>query len=174
MEPTVRGRSLRPRYRGPRKESLTLKSIRSSRGAAALLLWGSAGEVRSTSRLSMKSSGICDLGKHRTLLCLFLHGDFADGDRQHVVNTKGQDFLICSLGLRPRWPPWRSRRRNDRCRIGIGTGGGFTICGSTSGDGLMTPPLLSSLWLRFGFSGGGSSPCVPPSAGRDRSFSGMV
>jgi hypothetical protein len=41
--------------------------------------------------------------------------------------------------------------------LGSGTGAGCTIYGSTPSVGLMTPPLLSN-----------------PSAGRDKSFSGIV
>src|SRR4029077_15277618 len=59
--------------------------------------------------------------------------------------------------------------------LGFGTGAGCTICGSTPSVGLMTPPLLSNLSLRLWFPSEVAFPfLVPPSAGRDKSFSGIV
>jgi hypothetical protein len=79
------------------------------------------------------------------------------------------------LGSGPGGPPGIPAGGITGVELGSGTGAGCTICGSTPSAGLMTPPLLSNFSLRLWFPSEVAFPfCVPPSAGRDKSFSGIV
>jgi hypothetical protein len=79
------------------------------------------------------------------------------------------------LGSGPGGPPGVPAGGITGMELGSGTGAGCTICGSTPSAGLMTPPLLSNFSLRLWFPSEVAFPfCVPPSAGRDKSFSGIV
>jgi hypothetical protein len=79
------------------------------------------------------------------------------------------------LGSGPGGPPGVPAGGITGVELGSGTGAGCTICGSTFSAGLMTPPLLSNLSLRFWFPSEVAFRFgVPPSAERDKSFSGIV
>src|SRR5580704_16064143 len=81
------------------------------------------------------------------------------------------------FGSGPGGPPGTPEGGITGVELGSGTGAGFTISGSIPGAGLITPPLASSLSLRFLSASTTLPPCVPPgrdASGRDKSFSGIV
>jgi hypothetical protein len=95
--------------------------------------------------------------------------------RRRDTDRAGKQCPRNYLGSGPGGPPGVPAGGITGMELGPGTGAGCTICGSTPSAGLMTPPLLSNLSLRLCFRSGTAFPfCVPPSAGRDKSFSGIV
>jgi hypothetical protein len=109
-----------------------------------------------------------------TLLVITLRT--ASGQVRHPPRSASASMSYHYFGSGPGGPPGIPGGGMTGVELGCGTGAGFTISGSTPGGGLITPPLLSNLSLRF-FSCSSTTlpPCTPPGRGASgRTFSGIV